>query len=112
MTRPYNRFHGPEEHSPEVLKLRELHSKMDTAVLEAIGWHDLAASAAYELLLDSEEDEEPTGRRRRRKPWRSRWPDDVRDEVLARLLELNRWRAEQERMGGAAAGGRGKRAPR
>lgn len=23
------------------------------------------------------------------KPWRHRWPDEVREEVLARLLELN-----------------------
>jgi hypothetical protein len=41
--------------------------------------------------------------RRRRKPWRYRWPDDFRDEVLARLLELNRQRAEEERLSGAAA---------
>ncbi len=47
--------------------------------------------------------------RRRRKPWRYRWPDDFRDEVLARLLELNRQRAEEERLSGAAAeAGRGK----
>jgi len=32
-----------------------------------------------------------------------RWPDDFRDEVLARLLELNRQRAEQERLSGAGA---------
>ncbi len=64
-----------------------------------------------EFLLDYEDDEDqelatsnqelPT--RRRRKPWRFRWPDDFRDEVLARLLELNRQRAEQERLSGAAA---------
>ncbi len=29
---------------------------------------------------------------------RYRWPDDVRNEVLARLLELNRQRAEEERL--------------
>ena len=39
---------------------------------------------------------------RRKKPWRYRWPDDVRDEVLARLLELNGDRAAQV----AQAGGR------
>jgi hypothetical protein len=41
--------------------------------------------------------------RGRKKPWRYRWPDDFRDEVLARLLELNRQRAEEERLSGAAA---------
>lgn len=29
-------------------------------------------------------------------PWRYRWPDSVRDEVLARLLALNADRYEQE----------------
>ena len=47
--------------------------------------------------------------RRRRNPWRYRWPDDFRDEVLARLLELNRQRAEEERLGGAAAEGKPKK---
>ena len=43
------------------------------------------------------------GRRRRpdvsnqrKKPWRYRWPDDFRDEVLARLLELNEQRYKEE----------------
>jgi hypothetical protein len=66
-----------------------------------------------EFLLDYEDDEDQElatsnqelATRRRRKPWRYRWPDDFRDEVLARLLELNRQRAEQERLSGAAAEG-------
>jgi hypothetical protein len=33
---------------------------------------------------------------RRKLPWRYRWPDDVRDEVLARLLALNAERYEEE----------------
>jgi hypothetical protein len=33
-------------------------------------------------------------------PWRYRWPDDVRDDVLARLLALNAQRAELERLTG------------
>ena len=35
--------------------------------------------------------------------WRYRWPDEVRDEVLARLLKLNAERAEEERIAGRAA---------
>jgi hypothetical protein len=73
-----------------------------------------------EFLLDYEEDEdEDDSSSRRKKPWRYRWPDDFRDEVLARLLELNAQRAEQERLAGltaeAATGkskGRKKRAAR
>jgi hypothetical protein len=33
---------------------------------------------------------------RRKLPWRHRWPDAVRDDVLARLLALNAERYEQE----------------
>jgi hypothetical protein len=112
LTKTYNRFHDPEERSPDILKLRELHAAMDKAVLEAYGWHDLAETAACEFLLDYEEDEddeESTGGRRRKKPWRFRWPDDFRDGVLARLLELNRQRAEEERLAGLAAGAASKK---
>ena len=66
-----------------------------------------------EFLLDYEDEEDQElatsnqelPSRRRRKPWRYRWPDDFRDEVLSHLLELNRQRAEQERLSGAAAEG-------
>jgi hypothetical protein len=57
-----------------------------------------------EFLLDYEEDEDDEdGSSRHKKPWRYRWPDDVRDEVLARLLELNKQRAEEERLAGLTA---------
>jgi hypothetical protein len=106
LTKTYNRFHDPDERSPEILRLRDLHAEMDRAVLDAYGWKDLKPTC--EFLLDYEEDDEDeeVNGRRRKKPWRYRWPDDVRDEVLARLLELNRQRAEEERLSGAAADGR------
>jgi hypothetical protein len=105
MTATYNRFHDPDEQSPDILKLRDLHAAMDRAVLDAYGWTDLQPTC--EFLLDYEEEEDEDGApRRRKKPWRYRWPDDLRDEVLARLLELNRVRAEEERLSGAAAEGR------
>ena len=37
----------------------------------------------------------------KKKPWRYRWPDEVRDEVLARLLALNAERAVEEARAGA-----------
>jgi hypothetical protein len=102
LTKTYNRLHDPYERSPTIKRLRELHDAMDRTVLDAYGWTDLVASC--EFLLDYEEDEEDEGgSSRRRKPWRYRWPDDVRDEVLARLLELNKERAEEERLTGLAA---------
>jgi hypothetical protein len=38
-------------------------------------------------------------------PWRYRWPDDTRDDILARLLALNAARAELERLTGLPGGG-------
>lgn len=43
------------------------------------------------------------GAARGRKRYRYRWPDKVRDEVLARLLELNAERAAEEARSGKAA---------
>jgi hypothetical protein len=119
LTKTYNRFHDPDERSPEILKLRALHAAMDKAVLEAYGWHDLAETATCEFLLDYEDDEEDdqeSSGRRRKKPWRYRWPDDFRDEVLARLLALNAQRAEEERLQGdsnqTTASSQGTKSPR
>lgn len=105
LTKTYNRFHNQHERSAEILQLRELHAAMDRAVLEAYGWDDLAAAARCEFLLDYEEedDDEPgTKKSKRKKPWRLRWPDDFRDEVLARLLELNEQRHKEELLAGKA----------
>jgi LmbE family N-acetylglucosaminyl deacetylase len=98
LTKTYNRFHDPEETSPDILKLRQLHDAMDRAVLDAYGWTDIQPTCEFLLDYEDEEDEggEGTGRRRK-KPWRYRWPDDIRDEVLARLLALNAQRAQEER---------------
>ena len=92
MTKTYNRFHDPYEDEARVVELRELHNAMDRAVLDAYGWTDIPTDC--EFLLDYEIDEETWGRKK--KPYRYRWPDDVRDEVLARLLELNTDRAADE----------------
>jgi hypothetical protein len=100
LTKTCNRFHDPNETSAEILKLRELHAVMDRAVLNAYGWTDLNPTCEFLLDYEDEEGEESS---RRRKPWRYRWPDDFRDEVLARLLELNKQRAEEERIAGIAA---------
>ncbi len=78
LTELYNRFHDPARTDGGIAELRRLHDRMDRAVLDAYGWRDLRPACAF--LLD--------GRR-----WRHRWPDEVRDELLARLLELNARRA-------------------
>ena len=96
MTKTYNRFHNPDERNIEIVRLRELHAQMDRAVLDAYGWNDIPTDC--EFLLDYEIDEEVWGTKK--KPYRYRWPDDVRDEVLARLIALNAERAREERIKG------------
>jgi len=89
---------------------------MDRAVLDACGWTDLQPKCEFLFDYEDEDDEEeqqganagaPAQRvgspRSRKKPWRYRWPDEFRDEVLARLLSLNAQRAEEERLAGIAA---------
>ena len=74
------------------MTLRDLHAAMDRAVLDAYGWHDISTDC--EFLLDYEIDEETWGNKK--KPYRYRWPEAVHDEVLARLLDLNQKRHEEE----------------
>jgi hypothetical protein len=84
--------------------LRELHAAMDRAVLDAYGWTDFRPRCDFLLDYEEEEDEEEGGpRRKRKKPYRYRWVDEDRDQVLAWLLELNARRAEEERRRGLAA---------
>ena len=74
-----------------------------TAFLFHRGDHEdparLAANAG-KSFQGSIVDEEEWGARK--KPYRYRWPDEVRDEVLARLLELNARRAAEEARAGKA----------
>lgn len=61
-------------------------------------WQNGSKTVAFFHHAGSCEDAEAVGRGpgRRKKPYRYRWSNDVRDEVLARLLELNANRAEHE----------------
>ena len=93
LTTTYNHFHDPDEDDPDIVRLRDLHTAMDRAVLDAYGWTGIPTDC--EFLLDYEIDEEQWGNRR--KPYRYRWPDEIRDEVLARLLDLNAERSEAGR---------------
>jgi hypothetical protein len=113
LTDTYNRFHDPDENDPDILKLRELHIKMDAAVLAAYGWTDISTTCEFRLdyedegttslVLSGQTDFESTeGQRKRKKPWRYRWPAITHDEVLARLLELNQQRHEAETLKGQA----------
>ena len=100
MTKTYNRFHDPYEDDPDIGQLRELHAAMDRAVLDSYGWTDIRTDCDF--LLNYEIDEATWGRKK--KPYRYRWPDPVRDEVLARVLALNAERAAEEARAGVSAG--------
>jgi hypothetical protein len=102
LTATYNRFHDPDERLPGIKRLRELHEAMDRALLDSYGWTGIQPK--NEFLLDYEEEEDDSGRARtKKKPWRYRWPDETRDEVLARLLALNAERAAEEKLLGQEA---------
>ena len=106
MTRTYNRFHDRDKDDPGIVKLRALHADMDHAVLTAYGWCDIATeltATGCDFLPDYAIDEEEWAGKK--KPYRYRWPDAIRDEVLARLLELNADRAAEEARTGAVASG-------
>lgn len=90
LTKTYNRFHDPEDHSPDIQRLRDLHAAMDRAVLDAYGWSDLTPVAEFIPAFNEEEIEPGT---RAKRQYRLRWPDEVHDDVLARLFDLNRERA-------------------
>jgi len=129
LTDTYNRFHDPTETDPDLLHLRDLHSQMDRAVLDAYGWQDIPPPCGFALdYLDIDPTETtlppeaqtridsgdlffPTaaeaasfdnlirasgGKRKKKLPWRYRWPESTHDEVLARLLDLNQERYEEE----------------
>ena len=99
LTKTYNRFHDPNETDSDIRKLREFHAAMDRAVLDAYGWPDIPVDC--EFLLDYEIDEETWGKKR--KPYRYRWPDEIHDEVLVRLLDLNQRRYAEEVAAGSHA---------
>jgi hypothetical protein len=131
LTKTYNRFHDPKEKSAEIVELRRLHGEMDRAVLARYGWDDVNTTCGFDLdWCDAEaaDDADPTTVERlesgnyffptaaealafaseligggKSLPWRYRWPPHVRDDLLARLLLLNKERAAAERLSGLSA---------
>jgi hypothetical protein len=98
LTTTYNRFHDSTENNAGILRLRELHAVLDRAVLVAYGWTDLPTTCEFiPDYYEENTDGEPVA-----KSIHYRWPDAVRDEILARLLKLNAERAEEERLAGVA----------
>jgi len=95
LTTIYSWFHDPETECTEIPRLRELHDAMDRAVLDAYGWPDIRPRCEFVSQFEDEGDEDENGRPSRKR-YRLRWPEEVRDDVLARLLILNEQRAAAE----------------
>lgn len=97
LTKFYNAFHDPDCDDAGVVALRALHADMDRAVLRAYGWSDLADALTTAFVLDHDdgaaEGDAPARPTAKKRPWRLRWPEATRDEVLGRLLALNAARA-------------------
>ena len=85
----------PNEADADIVHFRELHQEMDRVVLDAYGWNDISPRCEFIPEFGDEEDDDENARARKKK-CRYRWPDEVHDEVLARLLDLNRHRALAE----------------
>jgi hypothetical protein len=91
LTKLSNRLNSQDDHSPEIIRLRELHAAMDKAVLDAYGWSDIVP--AYEFSGDYENEDGSAG------SVRLNFTEEVRDEILRRLLALHaeRLKAEQSK---------------
>ncbi|MFO0646571.1 MAG: type IIL restriction-modification enzyme MmeI [Polyangiales bacterium] len=97
LTELYNRFHDPHCDDAGIVRLRALHEEMDRAVLAAYGWQALAPTYAFiDEQGGDDEDEAAAGAKTKRRRVRYRWPDELRDDVLARLIALNAERAAEE----------------
>jgi N-6 DNA Methylase len=111
LTKTYNRFHDPGEMSGDIVELRRLHDAMDRALLNAYGWKKLLPICDFFPEFDDEDtdDEEPS---RKKKRFRYRWPDEIRDDVLARLLVLNQEQYDEEALAGLHTKANGSRGTR
>jgi hypothetical protein len=81
LTKTYNRVHNPDDDTPGIARLREMHVTLDSAVADAYGWSDLDLGHGHHDT-----------------PWGTRFTfqPSVRQEILDRLLELNHQRYKEE----------------
>jgi hypothetical protein len=89
----YNRFHNADHLDSRIVRLREMHSEIDVAVMCAYGWDDLKLGHGYHEQLNLAENDRV----------RFTISDAARVEVLRRFAELNRQRYEQEQAGTSAS---------
>ncbi|HEY5857374.1 MAG TPA: DNA methyltransferase [Aldersonia sp.] len=82
LTTAYNHVHDPSDHDPAIVNLRDIHTQIDHAVLDAYGWSDLDPEIGHHRTSIG-----------------TRWTFSpaARFELLDRLLEENQRRYAAER---------------
>jgi hypothetical protein len=93
LTKLYNRFHDPDDVDPRIVRLREMHRAIDTAVMRAYGWDDLDLGHGHHQQPNLAENDRV----------RFTISDAARAEVLRRFAELNREHYEKEHASAPAA---------
>ena len=81
LTKLYNRVHDPEDRDRQIVAMRELIVAMDRAVADAYGWSSLDIEHGFHVTKQGV---------------RYTVSERVRNEVLARLLQLNHERFDEE----------------
>jgi hypothetical protein len=86
LTGLYNRLHDPSDNDPHIIKLRNLHCNIDSAVTAAYGWDDLHLDQDFYEVADLPENDRV----------RFTISEQTRLEILRRLSQLNRERYNEE----------------
>lgn len=82
LTTVYNRFHDESDATPEIIRLRDLHSKLDYAVRDAYGWQDIELEHGFHEV--------------KHQGVRFTFSAKAIREILERLLEANKSVYENE----------------
>lgn len=71
---------------------------MDRAVLDAYGWTHIQPVPQHVAEFEEEPTDEDdfSASKKPKQKYRLRWPEEIRDDILARLLILNEQRAAAE----------------
>jgi hypothetical protein len=99
LTELYNRFHEPEDQSPEIKRLRDLQVNLDEAVIKAYRWSGIDLEHDWIKTVTTEEKKnKKTGKVRtiEKVDWRFTISENAKQEVLRRLLKLNHEIYERE----------------
>ncbi|WP_420435489.1 Eco57I restriction-modification methylase domain-containing protein [Candidatus Poriferisocius sp.] len=86
LTSLYNRVHDPDDRDPAIGEMRRLHRNLDFAVRDAYGWHDIELDHGFHDVRGA--------------GLRFTFAPEAADEILERLLELNRDRYLAEKRAG------------